>query len=74
MEVTWPTPISVEERLPETADDVLVRVTYPFGYSGWQVSCFGDDDWWVDSEHGGNSVVMVVKEEVTHWLPLPPAP
>ncbi len=74
MEVTWPNPISVEERLPETADDVLVRVAYPFGYSCWQVSCFEDDDWWVDSEHGGNSVVRVVKEEITHWLPLPPAP
>lgn len=56
--------ISVEDRLPETPDDVLVA------YSDGTVTSlcyFKNDNVWMD-EYGG------VYDEITHWMPLPKAP
>lgn len=69
--------ISVEERLPECNDDVLVFVQHPISGHCWMqtahhVSTIGmdeceDDEWWLSGT--GETVSFV-----THWMPLPESP
>ena len=52
--------ISVEDRLPENADDVLcIRDVYMI------VGYYSNEKWW----SGGNTY-----QTIHHWMPLPPAP
>ena len=61
--------ISVEERLPEDEKDVAVIVKLQKGnwmyLTAFRLPCGG---WWINRGAGLDYA------EVTHWMPLPPAP
>lgn len=69
--------ISVEERLPEDDQNVIVFVQHPISGHHWlqiahMLRAMGmdecqDDEWWVDST---GEVVYYI----THWMPLPEPP
>lgn len=63
MSATWPTPIPVAERLPDTTARVLARSAER---AHWEMASYG-------AEHEGE---WIGEEgwaiDVTHWLPLPP--
>jgi hypothetical protein len=69
--------ISVEERLPEDNQNVIVFVQHPISGHHWlqiahMLRAMGmdecqDDEWWIDST---GEVVYYI----THWMPLPEPP
>ena len=63
IEAQVPEWIPVEERLPETADDVLVCVTSGFMFVGYY-----------DGLGSSWELYEQSRESVTHWMPLPSAP
>lgn len=63
VEAQVPRWIPVTERLPETADDVLVCVTRGFMFVGY-----------FDGIGRGWELYEQSRESVTHWMPLPSAP
>lgn len=65
--------ISVENRLPEDHDDVLVLVTGECGNITFWKTCMvgaylGDEGWFCNEYPGWDN------PGVTHWMPLPKAP
>jgi hypothetical protein len=76
---TWPTPIPVEERLPEVDAEVLV---YDASHGEWFPAMFKCEmyedkpDFWIYgmSDEDSDSYYETTRKTVTHWLPKPPAP
>lgn len=62
-----PGPVSVQERKPIDGGDVLIYVP---DY-GWRVGWYyrDDDVWFVEEQ-----ACSYGRTDVSHWMPLPPAP
>lgn len=68
--------ISVDERLPEAEDDVLVSDGDDF----YCVAYYADEDGWTPSSYMlevgdcGVACLLEIRAKVTHWRPLPGLP
>ena len=59
--------ISVEDRLPEQGDRVLIMLDDETDEIGYQTAIYDDDFYFADIEDG-----MYDRENVTHWKPIEP--
>ena len=82
--------ISVEERLPDDLEEVLILVKETEFYGQYKefsksyfcqyIGCVDDGEWFTVWCHGHRYIKDTAKEpyadkfEVTHWMPLPPSP
>lgn len=83
MQVPWPRPIPVSERLPErdsgqTGDGSLSERVFAFDVQccEWVEVVYDHSDgaWIRTSDYGDDSNDYRLMYEPTHWLPLPPKP
>lgn len=90
LEAQVPKWISVEERLPDDLEEVLILVKETEFYGQYKefsksyfcqyIGCVDDGEWFTVWCHGHRYIKDTAKEpyadkfEVTHWMPLPPCP
>ena len=63
--------ISVDERLPDNHDDVLVIGDGWDGMNWWRIYFFENGTWFTVD---GEEVDKESQLKITHWMPLPPKP
>lgn len=77
---SWPTPIPVSERLPESGVMVLAwndpdpRHGSNDPFAGWYLAYYSPEDGSWTQEQTGPHAEYNELELITHWLPLPPSP